>query len=79
MSGRCLRCCQPYESCRCIVTKGRHLCHRCCGAFKVGDEFYSDAPGIVYHALCHIAEVRESMKRPTVQHLPADDTEGGAV
>jgi hypothetical protein len=36
-----------------------HECFRCCGAFKLGDMFHSDAPGIVYHLRCYIAEVKQ--------------------
>lgn len=58
--GRCHRCCEPMDKCRCITTKGPHLCYRCCEPFKIGDQYQSDAPGIVYHLPCYIADVKES-------------------
>lgn len=36
----------------------RHTCFRCCGLFEQGDFYYSDAPNIIYHLKCFIAEVK---------------------
>ena len=37
----------------------RHACFGCGGLFDVGDLFHSDAPNVVYHLRCYIAEVKQ--------------------
>jgi hypothetical protein len=59
MSDRCLKCCLPLDDCKCSFVKGRYRCFRCDGFFEVGDRFYSDAPNIVYHQNCYLAECIE--------------------
>lgn len=39
-----------------------HLCFSCCHPFEEGDAFHSDAPNVVYHLRCYIAEVKASAK-----------------
>lgn len=38
---------------------GPYRCVRCTLPFKLGEKFYSDAPGHVYHLGCYVADVKE--------------------
>lgn len=60
MSYRCPQCCQTDDDCKCRTQKGPHRCFRCNDTFEVGDQYKSDAPGIVYHLKCYIAEARNN-------------------
>lgn len=60
MTGRCQLCCQLYKDCKCPIQKGRYTCFRCTGLFEVGDQYRSDAPGVIYHLGCYLAERKEA-------------------
>lgn len=62
MSGRCDRCCLLRNQCRCVTSYRPMRCFRCDGGFEVGQQYKSDAPNIVYHAWCYIAEIKENQR-----------------
>jgi hypothetical protein len=36
----------------------RYTCFRCSGLFEQGEQFHSDAPGVIYHLRCYVAAVK---------------------
>lgn len=41
----------------------RHTCFACCTPFEEGEQFHSDAPNVVYHLRCYVAEVKGQFVR----------------
>ena len=37
-------------------------CYRCSIKLKLGEIYYSDAPNIIYHWKCYIADIKELFK-----------------
>lgn len=37
----------------------RYTCFACGHFFRLGEQFHSDAPDVVYHLRCYIAEVKK--------------------
>ena len=63
MTDRCDRCCLLRTECRCVTPHRPMRCFRCDGGFEVGQQYCSDAPGVVYHPGCYIAERKENMRK----------------
>lgn len=60
MNERCDRCCMPLAECRCVTSFLPHRCYHCGGKFEVGQQYKSDAPGVVYHAQCYVKTIERA-------------------